>query len=492
MIWHIFRKDWKLLWWKVLIVEALLASATVADSMKGHFRSTGTTTNVLGMLSYVAGFFLVMELAQLDPLVGAGQDWVARPIRRMDLLLAKVLFLLVAVVPLVLMETAQNMAAGVPLGRSLAGATLDSFSELVSNGLPILAFASLFRNATETIAATFIAVLAKIAIGYVVQGNGNFPLTGAETGSGINWLVDMGESWVYFAGALVVLAIQYFRRKTIRARWVAALVLLITSLAPLLPWQCAFAVEQRLSPMPGAGASVSIFFHPSDGRASRTVSGVCIPVAISGIAAGSWLNFDGVKASMLDGDNVVWSGRLPEFNDSGAPIGTRRIRANLEDATNAGMCQRIDIPQDVLTRYENRLVRVRLDYSLTLFGADISYAMPASDGDQRMPGVGWCKTRVKDGPDQLELGCVGENGPACLRAWTVSATGQRSSAIDYFCKANYDAIRGVDTSQWGSTLNLPAHNGDTLALQTYQPLDHFERQVTTSEIKLKDWLPAGQ
>jgi hypothetical protein len=178
MIWHIFRKDWKLLWWKVLIVEALLALATFAASLQGHFRFTQTATFVWGTLSFVAGFFLVTELAQLDLVVGAGQDWVARPIRHMDLLLAKVLFLLVAVVPLVLIETAQNMAAGVPLGRSLAGATLDSFSELASAGLPILAFASLFRNATETIAATFIVVLAKIAIGLRSSGQRQLSVNG--------------------------------------------------------------------------------------------------------------------------------------------------------------------------------------------------------------------------------------------------------------------------------------------------------------------------
>jgi hypothetical protein len=485
MIWHIFRKDWKLLWWKVLIVEALLACATIADSRQGHFRTTDTATNVLGILSFVAGFFLVMELAQLDPLVGAGQDWVARPVRRMDLLLAKVFFLLVAVLPMVLIETAQNLAGGVPLARSLTAATLDSISALLSAGLPILAFASLFRDATETIAATFIAVLAKFAISYVVQGNANFPLTGAATGSGINWLIDTGETWVYFAGALVILAIQYFRRKTTRSRWVAALVLVIASLAPLVPWQYAFAVEQRLSPMPGAAAGVNVFFP-----ASR-IDGACIPVAFSGMPDGSWLNVDSVKASLLDGDKVVWHSRISALQDPAAPI-ANKVRGNPPQKTNAGKCEPFDIPRDVLTRHENQRVRLQLDYSLTLFGPDKSYAMPAWNGEQRMPGVGWCKTRVKDAPDQLELGCIGENGPACLEASTVSATGHRSLPTAYYCKPNYDAVRGVDISQWGSTLNLPVHKDDTLALQTYKPLDHFERQVTTSEIKLKDWLTAGQ
>jgi hypothetical protein len=482
MIWHIFRKDWKLLWWKVLIVEALLACATIADSRQGHFHSTDAATNLLGMLTFVAGFFLVMELAQLDPLVGAGQDWVARPIRRMDLLLAKVLFLLVAVVPLVLIETVQGLAAGVPFGRSLTGSTLDSFSVLASSGLPALAFASLFRNATETIAATFVAVLTKIAISWVVQGNGNFPLTGTATGSGLNWLIDTGETWVYFAGALVVLAIQYFRRKTIRARWVAALVLVITTLAPLLPWQYAFALERRLSP--GAGAGVNIFFDPSAVPVSDNVNSVCIPIAISGVAGNSWLNIDSVRASLLDGGKTVWSKRL--FGATGAETPMRnRMRGVLWNTTNGGICQPMDIPRDELNQYESQPVRVQFDYSLTLFMPDKSYAIPAWNGDQRMPGLGWCRTRMKDYP---ELGCISESGPVCLEA-TLNAPGHAKA---YYCKPDYDVLRGVSIDPWGGPLVVSAHKGDTLALRTYQPLDHFERQVTTSKIKLKDWLPASQ
>ena len=157
----------------------------------------------------------------------------------------------------------------------------------------------------------------------------------------------------------------------------------------------------------------------------------------------------------------------------------------LWDTTNGGICQPIDIPRDELNQYENQPVRLQLDYSLTLFVPDKSYAIPARDGDQRMPGLGWCQTRMKDYP---ELGCISESGPVCLEA-TVNAAGHAKA---WYCKPDYDVLRGVSIDPWGGPLVVDVHKGDTLALQTYRPLDHFERQVTTSEIKLTDWLPAGQ
>jgi hypothetical protein len=484
MIWHIFRKDWKLLWWKVLIVEALLVCGAIATSRQGHF-STGappTWETAGALLTFAAGLFLLADLAQLDSPDGTAQDWIARPIRRVDMLLAKLFFLFVAIVPMGLIEAADNLASGFPPGRSLAAALLDMLSALVSTGLPLLAFASLFSTLTETVAAAFIVVLSKMMLGLLFQNGFRFPLNGATTGSAISWVIDLGQSWVYFGGALVVLAIQYFRRRTIRARWVAVVVLAITSFAPLLPWQYAFAVEQRLSPMPGAGASINIVFNPAGGPVSEVLGGtVCIPVVVSGVAKGSWLNIDSVKASLLDDDKASRSYRIAGATEASSSV-SDKVRGDLPKTNGFGVCQPISIPLDELKGLEDRPIRVQLDYSLTLFGPDKSYAMPAVGGDQRMPGVGWCQTRVRD--RLVELGCISDYGSACLEAWTANAP----ASTAWFCKPDYDAVRGVDTDPWGGQLNLKVHKGDTLVLRSYQPLDHFERQVTTSEIKLHDWL----
>ena len=486
MIWHIFRKDFKLLWWKVLIVEALLVFVVLGGTGQGHFTTVGPSMiEIAGAwLIFAAGLFLVADLAQIDPPDGMGQDWVARPVSRVEMMLAKLVFLLVVGTPMVLVDAGQSLAYGFPVARALSGAILDSLTAVVVTGVPILAFASLFSSLTETVAAVFIAILAKFTIGFLIQGEPKFPLMGSVSGSAIHWVVDIGQSWVYVAGALAILAIQYFRRKTIRARWVAVVVLVITSVSPLLPWQYAFAVEQRLSPAPGAGANANIFFDPSLGHASDSEGRVCIPIAVFGVADERWLNIDGVKASVLHDGKVAWSHRISGEIDP-KPGVWKKLRGDFLGTAGSGVCQSIEIPPDELKTLEDQPVRAQLDYSLTLFEPDKSYAMPAVGGDQRMPGVGWCQTRMKN---RLEIGCISDNGPACLEAWTTNAPGSTA----WFCNPDYDAVREVSTDPWGGELTLKVHKGDTLVLRSYQPLDHFERVVTTPEIKLRDWITAGQ
>jgi hypothetical protein len=484
MIWHIFRKDWKLLWWKVLIVEALLVAGVIMQTAGGHFGPAKKAPIGLLIVGFAAALVLMTELVQLDPLAGAGQDWVARPVSRMELLLAKVLFVLLTLaLPMLLTEMGQDLAVGVPFGKALWGATFDTVSGVLSIGLPALAFAALFRNLTQTIAASFIAILALFTVGFAIQGNVRFPLAGTATGSGIQWMFDLTGSVFYFAGALFIFAIQYSRRRTILARWVTAGVFLLVCFTPLLPWDAAFAVEQSLSPVAGAGANAKIIFHPPSAPV-HTYSPLaeCVPIAVSGVASDSWLNIDGVQVSLLgEGDRVLWSDRMSEQSVTDSTPVLDQLRGDLSPASN-GRCQLMGIPQGIVNKVWNQPRRVRLDYSLTLFAQDKTYAMPAWNGDQRMPGIGWCRTRVGQ---TLELGCVSDDKPMCLEAGVPRGPGDPDPA--YSCKPDYDAMRGgPDVTPWQVTLSFAARPGDKLVLRTYKPLDHFTRQMTTREI-MPDW-----
>ena len=76
----------------------------------------------------------------------------------------------------------------------------------------------------------------------------------AVTRSGIGWIGEVFRFALVALAASMILGLQYFRRKTIMARFlVIAFGLLILS-SQFLPWRPAFAIEQRLSSKPGAGA----------------------------------------------------------------------------------------------------------------------------------------------------------------------------------------------------------------------------------------------
>src|SRR5262249_4610319 len=103
MIWHIFKKDVKLSW-RLAAGVALLhwASALAAFTMLTTTSVTAAVKarNLAGMLiigGLIATGFIITTVVHNDAIPGVRQDWLVRPLRRRDLMLAKVLFVLLMV-----------------------------------------------------------------------------------------------------------------------------------------------------------------------------------------------------------------------------------------------------------------------------------------------------------------------------------------------------------------------------------------------------------
>jgi hypothetical protein len=60
----------------------------------------------------------------------------------------------------------------------------------------------------------------------------------------------------------MILSLQYFRRKTVTARFLLIAFGLLILTSQFLPWKPAFAIERRLSPKPTAGTSLVMTFEP--------------------------------------------------------------------------------------------------------------------------------------------------------------------------------------------------------------------------------------
>jgi len=115
---------------------------------------------------------------------------------------------------------------------------------------------------------------------------------------------------VAVVGSSTVLAIQYFRRKTIRARWLMAVAGFVFLLGHTVPWHFAFAMEQWLSPNPGAGSAITAKFDPSGskfrlpeglnhnswfrggGVTRDEASTIYLPIRVAGLAESTVLNAD--------------------------------------------------------------------------------------------------------------------------------------------------------------------------------------------------------
>ena len=122
MIWHIFRKDLRLLWRLVLGVSALDLLCTMVQYKMDHgVRNLQGMWALLQMLRFMASGTLVAAAVHLDAIPGVRQDWLVRPIRRKDLLAAKILFVILLVQgPIFLAEFGGATATGFSFEQSLS------------------------------------------------------------------------------------------------------------------------------------------------------------------------------------------------------------------------------------------------------------------------------------------------------------------------------------------------------------------------------------
>src|ERR1700730_15096984 len=126
MVWHIFKKDWKLMWRSAAAVVALqLAYAFI--QLKGEFGKGNPVLvefhTMLMFLWLIAGMIWVVMLVHQDALPGTRQDWLTRPIPRTTVLLATVMFAaLVLQGSGIAGDLLQGLGSGFPLGRWLRAA----------------------------------------------------------------------------------------------------------------------------------------------------------------------------------------------------------------------------------------------------------------------------------------------------------------------------------------------------------------------------------
>src|SRR5215471_14892587 len=128
MVWHIFKKDVRLLWPFVLGAAGIqFAQAAVRYTLDqvgaAEVQTLLMLLRLLQPASLLAAAFLIATAVHQDAVPGVRQDWLVRPVKRRDLLSAKLLFLLVMVHgPILLADMFETMAHGFSPGQALVSA----------------------------------------------------------------------------------------------------------------------------------------------------------------------------------------------------------------------------------------------------------------------------------------------------------------------------------------------------------------------------------
>jgi hypothetical protein len=513
MVWHIFRKDCRLLWPFALAVAAANICYRVLFAWLAFFQETRLTpiVNMLTVLSLISTATLIAMAVQQDALPGVRQDWLIRPIRRRDLFLSKLLFTLVVVQgPIFLIETLTCFANGFPVGQSFSAALNRSVYLFLAFDMPVLAFATLTRNLVETVGAALGATLLFV----IIQTLRQFAPVSGVMFTPLEWVIDSTQIIAGAAGAAVVIALQYGLRRTVAARWSALAAGLLWVAAQALPYQPALAIQSRLAPERAAGKRVAIAFEPAIGRFQNPpgvnyneglrraglrgpYADAFLPVEISGIR----------KDEMLRPD----LSRVRITTAAGAVINLERggglERPPQDNAAEPQPAhQLVWIPEELYQPIKDQPVKVEIDYLLTLLDTVGVHSMAALGGDLHNGDAGRCRTGVNVAGTAVQWRCA-EPGvaPACFSVYLENPNTRHRNPERYECH-DYLPYKGgtlFEDSMTRYGMALPYRDPGGLArypvdgtqlresrvvFRVFRPEAHFHRKLAVDNVRLSDWV----
>ncbi|HET9402330.1 MAG TPA: hypothetical protein VFO34_15405 [Candidatus Acidoferrales bacterium] len=517
MIWHIFKKDVRLLW--PLVVGAAALHFAHAAAEYSAWRSDGASvtanlTELLFVVSFIGlGSLIVIDVLQ-DALPGVRQDWLVRPIRRRDLLAAKLMFMvLLAQGPLFLADLGQALANGFPLSTSIAAAGSRAIFLLLGFSLPVFIISATLANLSEAVICGVALTVVPMGILMLITAlngggppNRNMPVLN----SGEQWILDSARAIAVVLVGAVILRLQYFRRKTFASRVFIGVGTLVWVATFFIPWAPAFALEKKLSAVRGAADQVAITIDTKAGRVQVPAERVraaksrygdeifYLPVRVDHVSVDRTLVYDRTDPYLITSD-----GKSIALNHGSEISLTRRGPDGSEMSGYEGFM----VPRDIYFREKDKPVRLEINHSLTLHELYAAYALPALDGAQRMPGVGACRTSLDEDGDEIELRCIqAGDEPSCASVFLENAkTGEQNPArgicnpeyAPYFGKFVYD-----DMSRFGASLRFNDPTGmmkfpvsgkqlsdARVVVRVLRPVEHFSRRIVLENIRMSDWEP---
>ena len=473
MIVHIFRKDVRLLYPVALIVAAIHLVRGVLSAMLGAFMEPEELRVLGGVLPYISMLGVIALTALVvhqDPLTDSSEDFLVRPIRRWQLLLAKLLFIaLIVLGPVFLADVLEGTMSGFDLGTSLEAAFPDALSQFLMLALPAMALASVSRNLTELLAGTLLLFFAYVAFMLVSVAAGG---RDALSGSGIEWIRPASIAALFLVIGALVLPTQYIRRTTRVSRAVIACGGLLTPMLILfIPWAPSFAVQQALNPGNGA-TPVTITFASSMGGPANA-GPLLLPLHVEGIATDELVLVDRSVVRVRNS-----AGRLLFETTTTRP----RLLPTVE---------RLSVPPWLAAHLKNVDTTVEAYYSLSVLRAQPAQVLPAVGGDDTLDGRR-CFTRSGSQGDEIEVGCISiSKAPSCAAIYLPDDPIATQSPTTAECQPDYSPFRLTLSSRFSTRLNSAIFPADARTLKhshvvivPYEAVAHLSRHLTVSSPRL--------
>ena len=528
MIWNLFRKDARLLWPFALTLALAQAMNGTLHFIRDHlatsvsFETVTTRFPIVVLLGMAA---LAVTVVHQDPLTSTAHDWLVRPMRRRDLLLAKILFVLLLIhLPIFLLDFAEGVLAGAPQGEALLAAFTRGATLLGVITAPALMLGAVTASLAEALLLGSIVAIALAALILVLGPFGQ--RLSPRSPMGLGWIPTAAAHIGLFLISAAVIAFQYLRRQTRTARTIAVIAVLTLVPISYLPFRPAFAVQQWVSPAsaeqvrvdlapahdggsetpPASAGSLQNTLMPSLRRSATQLQ---LPLRISQLPSDGIVFADAVLVRLLGNDGTVRYQGVGNCLKNPYAAGTTCLPSELAGSpatpTYAIPLQVIMIPTPVYEALKTRPLRIEIDYFLTQFTGRTAISLRTHQAPQLTAGMGLCRTGIDGDGDEVILTCVSAHTPpSCISLALEDPGTGLSNPPTHQCGFDYAPyVRGafedplvrfriaLPFTDVSHTIRFPIDAARIqearLVIRTYAPVAHFRRTVVIPVSRLSDW-----
>jgi hypothetical protein len=554
MVWHVFKKDVRLLWplsLAVVVVGALCALRTIFE---GHFYQP-----VLERLTFFLPYLLDLGIAIVavtavhqDALSDSQEDWLIRPLLRRDVALAKVLFVLLTVnAPLMIIDVLQQLALHFPLSVSIGVAASRALVTAFMFSLPGLMLGAVTRSLVDAFVFGTASAIGFVLLIAVATSTLSPSVLGLGGAAGMRWISLWAAGGVIVIGSAATLTFQYSTRRARVARSIGlAAVFAAVFTVVLLPGTATLAIQESLWGPPNSDG-IRLSFDPASqvgkrgGRSGqeprlgygigppispatagamaalvasvdRQIEKVGLPLTISGMHPDDILVADRIDLRLvaMNGEVLYEGAGVCTREPNGAMCSSNRLEVwgSSAGGQDVPSQEQLNVPIGLYRRIKDEPVRVEVTYALSRFVARSTQMINATGDLKALSELGSCATRIDGDEDEVELGCLTDVGvPSCAGVVLEDPQTNRRNPELHLCNPQYGPFRrrgGLEDAVDRSHLSIPFRDlsglvhypVDSAAISharidvtVYDPVGHFRATVTVPDVRLADWaLPPAE
>jgi hypothetical protein len=524
MVWHFFKKDFRLLWPMALALAAVQALCAARTWVLGHFiepRALYTLTSFLPMLVLLGIVLVTISAVHQDPLPGIRQDWLTRPVRRRAVWLSKVLFVVLMVVtPIFAIDVVEQLSVQLPLPMSVAGAASRALLLFSTLALPALVLGAVTRSLTEALVVAIVAAVALAALA-VFGPAALFPEAVFSAPPGTQWIPLACALLVMMAAAAVILWFQHTYRRTGLARVMALVGALITTLTLVaLPasaalqiqrWTWGRAIDEGLSVHFDPGSRASPVARKALFQAGKSeYTTILIPLQIEGMAHDNILHTDQLNVRITAADGAVYFDNRRiclRHGTFGADcrLNWVEIHADESRSPHSFATAHLGLPTALYQRVKDHAVNLQLSFLLTSFAPEPAQRTGTNSSVRPLSHLGSCATRIDADGDEVKLRClISAKAPSCIAATLEDPQTRKRNPELSGCLPDYAPFRLRPSMDVVSRVGiaLPFRDPSGLAqfpvdasaiaraqvrLTTFAPVSHSRGSLSIQNVRLADW-----